>query len=293
MKLHYSTTQITTMAGVLLLALLTSSHASLYQLDDGTAEDSVGITGGNGADLIALNQFNVIGGNNMIGSVSIAWGTPFYPDSSLNGLNYTVAIWADPNNDGNPSDAVLLATAPDVISNEGTDTFITTLFPCVQVTRSFFVGFIVTQNGSQFPAAFDESAPLTGRSFIAGSSTPGGGDISNLMSPNNDLPLNDVQNYGLNGNWMIRADACVPEPSTAALGLVGGLMGAAVWRKRIARLLSRQRRVQGVGPNLGGSIFVCSYGKAARRRLQRSTSELPSRRSFASRPPQVHLKHPA
>ncbi len=111
---------------------------------------------------------------------------------------------------------------------------------------------------------------------------------------NNDLPVDAVENYGLNGNFLIRADPwVVPEPSTAALGLVGGLMGAAVWRRKIARLLSRRHPTHNLATNLGGSIFVCSYGKAARRRVRRKPSTLPSRRSFASRKPQIHLKHPA
>jgi hypothetical protein len=237
MKANYSTTRVATLAAILLLVLVSSSRASFYQIDDGTAEVGIGITGtNNGADLIALNQFSVIGGNDMIGSVSIAWGSPFFPDATLNGLAYTVAIWSDPNNDGDPSDAVLLATAPDVISNAGTDTFITTVFPCIRVTTSFFVGFIVTQSPTQFPGAFDEDLPtLTGRSFVAGSSTPGGGDITNLLSPSNDLPLNDVQNYGLDGNWLIRADICVPEPSTYALLVTGLLLSAQqLYRRRRA-----------------------------------------------------------
>lgn len=58
--------------------------------------------------------------------LSIAWGTPVLPDSNLNGLPYTVAIWSDPTGDGNPTDAVLLTTAGGVLSSQGTDTFITT-----------------------------------------------------------------------------------------------------------------------------------------------------------------------
>lgn len=99
---------------VLALAVsIASSHASLYQIDDGTAElESGSIIPLQSADLIALNQFNVIGGANMLESVEIAWGSPNYFDPSLNGLSYTVVVWDDPNNDGNPADATVLATAP-------------------------------------------------------------------------------------------------------------------------------------------------------------------------------------
>ena len=78
-----------------------------YMIDDGMAEDSVGLTAG--GSLVALNEFPVTGGNNVITSISIAWGTPAFPDPSLNGLPYTAVLWSDPNGDGSPTDAVVLA----------------------------------------------------------------------------------------------------------------------------------------------------------------------------------------
>ena len=87
-------------------------------------------------------------------------------DPSLDGLPYTVAIWSDPNGDGNPTDAVLLTTAGGVVANQGTDTFISTDIPDTVITTSnFFVGFLIgnTADG-QFPSAFDESSPIFNRS---------------------------------------------------------------------------------------------------------------------------------
>src|SRR5215216_3128027 len=98
-----------------------------YTIDDGTAEDSVGLT--NGGNLLVLNSFPVTEGNNLITSISIAWGTPAFPDPSLNGLAYTAYLWSDPNGDGSPTDALVLASAPGVVSQEGTDTFLTTNLP--------------------------------------------------------------------------------------------------------------------------------------------------------------------
>src|SRR6266704_2631084 len=92
-----------------------------YILDDGTAEDAVGLT--LGGDIICLNQFTVIPGSETINSISIAWGTPFFPDPSLNGLPFTAVLWSDPNGDGSPFDAVVLATASDTVKDQGTDTF--------------------------------------------------------------------------------------------------------------------------------------------------------------------------
>src|SRR5215813_4046283 len=82
---------------------------AVYMIDDGTAEDSVGF--GNGTsnfEAVWFNQFDVIPGQTLISTVSVAWGTPLFPDPSINGTPITIGIWADPNGDGNPSDAFLL-----------------------------------------------------------------------------------------------------------------------------------------------------------------------------------------
>src|SRR5215469_14346754 len=137
-----------------------------YSIDDGTAEDSVGLT--SGGTFAACNEFTVTGGNNVITSISIAWGTPAFPDPTLNGLPYTAVLWSDPNGDGSPTDAVVLASAPGVISQAGTDTFITTNIPPTMVTTAnFFVGFLITHTAGQFPAAFDQdSQNLPNRSWV-------------------------------------------------------------------------------------------------------------------------------
>src|SRR4029077_4680832 len=140
-------------------SILGNIPLSTYMIDDGTAEDSIGLT--SGGSFVACNSFPVSGGNNVITSISIAWGTPAFPDPTLNGLAYTAVLWSDPNGDGSPTDAVVLAQAPGVISAAGTDTFITTAIPPTMVTTAnFFVGFLVTHTAGQFPAAFDESAPI-------------------------------------------------------------------------------------------------------------------------------------
>ena len=157
-----------------LASILPNIPLFTYMIDDGTAEDSIGLT--NGGSFVACNEFPVTGGNNVITSISIAFGTPVNPDPSLNGLAYTAVLWSDPNGNGSPTDAVVLAQAPGVIAQEGTDTFITTVIPPTMVTTpNFFVGFLITHNAGQFPAAFDESAPLPNRSWVAQTS-----DINDL-----------------------------------------------------------------------------------------------------------------
>jgi N-acetylneuraminic acid mutarotase len=190
---------------------------AVYMIDDGTAEDAVGLT--NGGDIICLNTFAVIPGSETIAHIIIAWGTPVFPDPSLNGLPYTVALWSDPNGDGSPTDAVLLTTASGVVANQGTDTFIdTAITPTTITTANFFVGFVITHVTGQFPAAFDETPPtFSNTSWVAGSNTAGGGNIMNLND--NDIPVSTIESNGLVGNWLIRADTgggVSPTPTATA-----------------------------------------------------------------------------
>ncbi len=178
----------------LLRSLLGNIPLFTYMIDDGMAEDSVGLTAG--GSLVALNEFPVSGGNNVITSISIAWGTPAFPDPSLNGLPYTAVLWSDPNGDGSPTDAVVLAMAPGVISQEGTNTFLTTVIPPTMVTTAnFFVGFLISHAAGQFPAALDESAPIPNRSWV--DATANINDLSGAIT---------IESAGLPGNWLIRAD---------------------------------------------------------------------------------------
>ena len=171
----------------------------VLKIDDGTAESAFGFS--SGGDLIALNGFESYPTPDLpITSVSIAWGTPVLPDPSLNGLSYTAVIWSDPNGDGNPDDAVVVAVGPGVVSQAGTDTFVSTSF-YLSPPLYFFAGFIIHYSAGQLPAALDETPPTySGRSFVAGGAH---GNISNLND--NDFPVAPSENYGAVGNWLIRA----------------------------------------------------------------------------------------
>ena len=193
-----------------------------YQIDDGTAEDAVGF--GNGAqnfESLWFNQFDVIPGNEMITSVEVAWGTPVFPDPTMDGTPVTIAVWSDPNGDGNPSDAALLGSVAGTIQNSGTNTFVTyTLTPAVTLpagATSFFVGDMTPMNGGpeQFFQGIDQDSTLFRQSWVAAMSSGGPVDINN---PGNNDFIGLIDDFGLPGNWLIRANSGsgTPTPTPTA-----------------------------------------------------------------------------
>lgn len=195
---------------------------STYVIDDGIAEQSVGLMAGGNA--IFLNSFQTT--ISTITQISVAFGLPGGAGPNLNGTAFTVVLWSDPNGDGLPGDAVVLAMANSVISGFGTNTFVdVNISPTLVLTPNFFVGFLINHPAGSFPAAMDQTDPdLLNRSFAAVT-----GNINDLSGA---FP---IENAGANfvGNWLIRATA-IPEPSAGiltGLGLVG-LLGAQRFLRR-------------------------------------------------------------
>jgi hypothetical protein len=135
-----------------------SSHAVVYALDDGSADFGLGIA----PAMTFGNRFAVVSGGEVITTISIAW-------YSGNGVPVTVELWSDPNGDGNPNDAILLASVRGVISNASTDTFITYDIPDVRLLLpSFFVGAtILSDSAHDLAAAGDIAPPNAHQSWLA------------------------------------------------------------------------------------------------------------------------------
>lgn len=112
-----------------------------YQLDDGVLFGS--LNSNTNTDVVLLNQFIVLPGKEVITAVSISWG----PVSD--GLPVTIIVWDDPNNDGDPADAVPIASAPGSIE---AGEFVKYPVGPVDVGdpgESFFVGFHATAGAVQ------------------------------------------------------------------------------------------------------------------------------------------------
>lgn len=198
--------------------------ANEYQRDDGTAENAIGLT--QGGSFAWANQFNVTAGNEVLTAIRVAFGTPL----SINGLAVTAFLWDDPNQDGNPTDAVVLRSVAGTISGAsastpiGSPTFISFDIAdiALPVGRSFFIGALVTQGAGQFPAAVDQSnAPHPPNRTWAGFTATG-----TPFNPNAWSNVTDISTIaGLAGRWLVRGDASpIPAPGAVALLGLGGLL---------------------------------------------------------------------
>ena len=207
---------------------------AIYELDDGTMENSVGF--GNGLqnfESLWFNQFDVIAGQTSISTVSVNWGTPLFPDPSQNGTPVTIAVWSDPNGDGSPTDAVLLGSVAGTVQNSSTDTFVDYTFsPAVDVSAfsSFFVGDMTPMNNGPelFFQGIDQTSNPQRRSWIAAMSSGGPVDLNN---PGNNDFLGLIDDFGIPGNWGIRADTgdTTPTPTPTVTVTPTPTPGDALW----------------------------------------------------------------
>ena len=178
--------------------ILDECEVNDYQIDNGRSGGSWGTNADQ--DWIWLNRMIVGPGQETIRSISVIW-SEFAPDAR----QFSLLLYDDPNNDGDPLDAVLLlnhivinthqseqniferfAVPPTIVGNAG---------------DSFFVGMhhriILPGN----PAVIDRSGLF--ESWI-GRSAGGSGDLNDLT--NWDNPVSQP-GFLIIGAWMIRADA--------------------------------------------------------------------------------------
>jgi hypothetical protein len=109
-------------------------------------------------DMIWLNQFHVVAGGQRINRVAFAWL------SWAGQTPGTILIYDDPDNDGDPSDAVLLSSTP-AVSLDAFGLVNPVLFTIYEVPatdvgeigESFFVGMKMSLECGVFPAVADTS----------------------------------------------------------------------------------------------------------------------------------------
>jgi hypothetical protein len=193
-------------------------RADEYMLDDGSSENSIGLTAGGTFGFI--NHFAVQAGLEQLTGVSTAWGTPLFPgDSGVTpGQSFGVYVWVDDNGDSDPtngSGASLVAVAFGEVSAASIDSDVLQTVPVAfDLTgySNFYVGVEITHAAATFPAPLDQTASA-GQSWVAlGDPFPG-----NLLGALN------MDGIGLPGNWLVRANA-IPEPAGLALLALGLLL---------------------------------------------------------------------
>jgi len=175
-----------------------------YAWDDGGHELNVGVVFG--GYIGWLNHFVVEAGAETIGAVKIVYG--YVPEDTP----VTVYLWSDPDGDGNPDDARVLASVSTVAQNSNTNIFTETEVSPVYVGpvgTSFFVGATMYVLGGPdppgvYPCALDRTTSADQSWFVLDPVEP--------IDPNNlDYPqytgrwFGPIDQYSSPGNWLIRA----------------------------------------------------------------------------------------
>jgi hypothetical protein len=168
-----------------------------------------------------------------ITSIETSFGTPLFPGGYIPQGPVTVAVYEDPNDDGNPSDGVLLTSTTATVSpgSIDTDVFQTITLPsAVSATGVFFVLAVVNHNAGEFPGPLDQSSGGGGvcgagpGSWVAGDTT--GTFNYTVLSANNDPPQT-MASVGLPGNWLLRVNCGPSGPTGTAYCFGDGSGGAA------------------------------------------------------------------
>jgi hypothetical protein len=202
-----------------------------YVVDDGSAEDDIGITGSAASfDFIWLNSFARQNGAEVINQISVAYGSPADP-RFYNGLPVKVLLYGDANG-GSPTDATLLYSLNATIANSNTNTFQHYAIPNVTVPGTFLVG-VVAKNmatNNAYLAGIDYTAPTFSNVSYGGYTLVGNTlNETNLGSVPN---FGAMESFGLAGNWLVRANGVsVPEPASLAVPAAAAVL-MSEWRRQ-------------------------------------------------------------
>jgi hypothetical protein len=124
------------------------------------------------------SQGDITTGQRLVTAVKTAAGAAFAATQSnvVDGNPIMLGVWEDPNDDGNPSDAILLSTFTATVSLANTDTLVTYTLPSpVPVTNVFFIGASYSHGtGVGFPAPGDTNgcSSRPGQIYLGGNNGP-------------------------------------------------------------------------------------------------------------------------
>jgi hypothetical protein len=180
-------------------------------LDDGSRENSIGLNDSISTSYPAiwLNRFTLPSGSYpfTLHQISIQFPDLASARIDLTGRAIDLLVYLDSDGDNNPANATKLAQIHTTVQvANGTSFSNYAVNVTVPGPGDVYIGFSDTYNSGGFtpmnyPASLDETQPHA-RSWVAGMDTISNPDYNNLG--NNDI-LDLIDNFGLPGNWIIRA----------------------------------------------------------------------------------------
>jgi len=201
----------------------------LYGIDDGTTDTSLGLT--LGGTLCWMQRFDTRpqAEFDLLSEIQVAYGFPGFPGFCVpNGTTATVCVWEDPNDDGDPVDAILLRQQATTVQNADSHFLNPVAIPATTVERTFFVGVFLKHLQNQFPASRDTNTTSQGRAFFLGTVLPNG-----VFDPANLLAAAHTQIFSmdtagtppgsLNSVWRLRALGDSPQITTYCTPKVNSL----------------------------------------------------------------------
>ncbi|MHC5004806.1 MAG: hypothetical protein ACYTJ0_16980, partial [Planctomycetota bacterium] len=166
-----------------------------YAHDDGVSETALGQAGAGTVGM--ANYYTADPMCPMVNVIEVAWGPHTAPQP------VTVAIYADPNGDGDPSDVtvadLIVQASGGSTAFANTDILVSYPIPDTMVPAQFFVVAITEDIGDgEFPAAIDTTASAASSWLMLGI-----GDVDDPFQDNGFLNL--IDNVGFAGNFLVRA----------------------------------------------------------------------------------------
>jgi hypothetical protein len=204
-----------------------------YRYDDGSSESALGITNctvPGPALVLWLHRFDAQPGMEIITQISTTYGSTISAAvTPPAGTPAGVALYADPNQDGDPTDAVLLSVALTTVQAPGTDIFHVVPIVPTAVAGIFFVAAWSESTCAQppdstFPAPLDTNQSALGRAWVAGMQNAQLFDPANLGVM--DVGPLDLAAIGFASQFLLRAEgesAAVTTYCNAKLNSLGCL----------------------------------------------------------------------
>lgn len=171
----------------------------VYQVDDGTIENGLGLTAG--GDIWWANAFTAVAGGESIEEIRIAFNS-----NSVNaGQAFSVHVYEDSDDDGDPTTGTLtlLASANATVADASGETFQSIAVGPATISGGFFVAAVMTHTSGQYPAAMDETSSQ-GQSWIGGAST-GAMDPGDPIGTSSAVAVQLADSLGFPCNWALRA----------------------------------------------------------------------------------------